>query len=65
MSKTNSNPFIPARCMECSFIGYSRKLEYYPVYYCKLNGEEVRFNSENGYERMEWCPLDKEEKKDA
>lgn len=49
------------RCMECPFIWLSNKLEYYPVYYCKANGQEVHFCGQNGWDRMNWCPLKKDD----
>ena len=52
------------RCTQCSCIRISHRLEYYPIFYCKLNGQEINFDSENGWDRMSWCPM-KEEKNDA
>ena len=50
----------PTRCMECTHIRYSSKLQYYPHWYCKIAGEEVHFCEKNGQDRMKWCPLDKD-----
>lgn len=57
MSKSNE-----VRCMECSFIGRCNRLEYYPVFYCKINGREVNFCEKNGWGQMKWCPLKEENK---
>ena len=47
----------PTRCMECPHIGFNRKLQYYPHWYCKINGEEVNFCEKYGWDLMGWCPL--------
>lgn len=59
MNETNDT-----RCMNCPYIGYNTRLQYYPNYYCKINGREVHFCEKEGWDRMEWCPL-KEEKNNA
>ena len=47
----------PIRCMECPYIGFNRKLAYYPNWYCKITGQDVNFCEKYGWDRMAWCPL--------
>lgn len=47
----------PKRCFECENCYLDRSLQYYHVYRCKINEQEIQFNSENGWDRMKWCPL--------
>lgn len=61
MSKTDN----PTRCVECSCMICSSRLQYYPVLYCKINGREINFNAREGWDKMKWCPLEQEETKDA
>ena len=47
----------PKRCFECEHLYVDRGLQYYNIYRCGKNKKEIQFGSENGWERMKWCPL--------
>ena len=48
---------IPERCCKCEHYEMDRHLEYYNFPFCKKNGKEIKFGTENGWDRMKWCPL--------
>ena len=48
---------VPDRCYSCEHFQMDRHLEYYNYPYCGKNGHEIKFGSENGQDRMKWCPL--------
>ena len=53
------------RCVECPYYDMDRHLEYYNYPVCTKCHSEISFNSDNGWDKMKWCPLDKEEEKDV
>ena len=48
------------RCTECPFFEMNRQLGYYNFPFCGKNLYEITFNAENGWDKMKWCPMDKE-----
>ena len=47
----------PERCFKCEHCEKDSHLEYFPYYVCTEAHREISFNAENGYDRMNWCPL--------
>lgn len=58
MKEKNEVPETCCRCSHCQIQGDSG---YYPYLKCELNHREVFFCEANGWEKMVWCPLEKED----
>ena len=56
---------IPEKCSQCPYCEIQADSGYYPYLRCNRNMREVCFNEKNGWEKMVWCPLGKEEKTDV
>ena len=54
---------VPNQCWECKHLKRKGEMGYYPYTVCEKCGREISFDSINGWHRMAWCPLLKEEKK--
>lgn len=54
----------PKRCYECEHFCIDRSLQYYNIFKCRKSGNEIRFGSENGWDRMKWCPIAEDKKDD-
>ena len=48
----------PKKCVQCPYYGIDRKLSYDHFPICMINGKEITFNSENGWDKMKWCPME-------
>ena len=54
----NGNRKEHLKCDSCEYCRVNRSLEYYVVRTCaKANNREIRYNKDNGWVRMNWCPV--------
>jgi len=53
---------IPERCCGCEHCEMREPTTYMPYRICNLTGGMVYFSAQNGWERMNWCPLAESEK---
>ena len=51
------------QCTQCPYYGLDRSLPHYVFPICLLNGREIAFNSDNGWDKMKWCPQEEQNDK--
>lgn len=48
---------LPNSCYQCKHCIYEGGLTYYPYRRCGIANREITFGSDNGDQRMKWCPM--------